>query len=282
MTVALRATNPARRLVEIPLDVPHGARVVAMTITHGDGRTAKAVAASADDARMRWREHVKASDRDPALLEYEETRNGLDRLNLRVYPVLARQAATIELALEVRSHGNATLELDPRNQTVERLDVRVGRTARTVHAWKRVELVAFAPSVTAPALPATTGVTGTTSLVASAPPLVPPVVLTAPTIVADDCFGSRKIPRIVKRYADQLRRCYMAVAQWSPVEGDVLARFRIDPTGRVSAATVISTDGLVADPRILRCLEGVFASIEFPPDRAAAQVSYPLRLRLAD
>jgi hypothetical protein len=212
------------------------------------------------------------------LLAFEESRNGLDRHDLRVFPLLARQAATIELALELPFTAGTSLELDPRNQTIGMLDVRVaGRAVRALHAWQRVELVAVAPSPSAPALPVST--VGR-ALFGTAPPLVPRVVL--PTLEAVSCTfgGSLPIRRVVKLHLPALGHCYERVAQWRPgIEGDVVAHFRIEPNGRVSSVAVTGT---LTDPRVTSCLEGVFAGMAFPPDSSAAEVNYPIKFRMAE
>src|SRR5688572_16962006 len=102
----------------LTIDVPHGARVVGMTMGH-EGKTLVATAMEPSAARERYRAAVEDII-DPALLELVGMTPTYDRLMLRVYPLAFAAPVRVELQLElpvldtldVIADASITVELD--------------------------------------------------------------------------------------------------------------------------------------------------------------------------
>ncbi|MCA9619456.1 MAG: AgmX/PglI C-terminal domain-containing protein [Myxococcales bacterium] len=82
------------------------------------------------------------------------------------------------------------------------------------------------------------------------------------------------IRRIVRRHINQVRYCYeRALAKNPALEGKVVAKFVISPTGTVTEATI----GTGLDSEVDACILGVMKRMQFPvPDGGGVvKVSYP-------
>jgi len=112
----------------------------------------------------------------------------------------------------------------------------------------------------------TLGVRGTTSR-------VPQVSLGIPTTRGGD-LDKAIIRRYLKRNIMKITYCYEKQLLAKPrIWGTMTVKFRIEPTGKVGAATAVGVDPVVSS-----CVAGVVRAIELPKPRdgKALDVAYPL------
>ena len=274
MTVAL-SKKATGQLSSLTIDVPHGTRVTAMSITIGEGRAkANAMRASLADQRFR----VVVSDcKDPALLELTDSTPDVDRMTLHVFPVAKTAPATVDVTIELPLLDVLTVEADAR--------VRLELDGTPV-LGRRIKLPPRRDWMTADPTPRA-HVSAETSLFAA-----DPRALSAPLHVPQ-AFGCGIGDRIVERTvsATQIRRrvklaiprllhCYMRRAQGDPsLAGTAVLHFAIDHAGR---PTGISVDGSLGDDDTRMCLAEEVTTWNFPRTDIVTQVNYPLTFRLAD
>jgi TonB family protein len=93
--------------------------------------------------------------------------------------------------------------------------------------------------------------------------------------VIDGPIGQDVVEDVIRAHVGQTRYCYEKQLARSPsLTGDVVIRFAITPSGRVShAETIASTFG---SPAFARCLEAAFEKWEFPRVPAAVTVTWPI------
>src|SRR5258705_8141916 len=83
---------------EAAIDVPHGARIVALVLRSG-GTAHVGGFVPVEQARTRYREILERKY-DPAILEWASTEKDQDRYRLRVFPVGRYRSASVEIQIE--------------------------------------------------------------------------------------------------------------------------------------------------------------------------------------
>src|SRR5262249_21276988 len=99
ITLKFTADSRDRREGEAAIDIPHGARVVALTL-RGGGASHVGRTLAIDEAYAQYTA-AKEWTRDPALLEWVGSSEDRDRLRLRVFPVAKHRSATVEIRIEM-------------------------------------------------------------------------------------------------------------------------------------------------------------------------------------
>src|SRR5262245_282247 len=99
VTLKFTADSRDRREGEAAIDIPHGARVVGLTLRAG-GATHVGRTLAVDEAHTQYTA-TKEQTRDPALLEWVGSSADRERLRLRVFPVAKYRSAFVEIRIEM-------------------------------------------------------------------------------------------------------------------------------------------------------------------------------------
>ncbi len=249
--------------VEVPIDLPVGTRVVGMMINR-DGGSVWATAMAEDDARAAARAAFQ-----PALLAWASTTAGVDHLTLRVHG-----PATVELAIELPAVARLGIVAE---REVGRMSVSIDGAPRG--SWKALRArVAIDTTglVIDPAPRPYAQVDRHTSLVAETSAHRTVVIDHEPHHIR---FSADKamIRRALKRRMARLRHCYNHVAQYQPLEGTAVLRFRIAKDGSVRDIRVDSE----LPASITTCLAAEIATLELPAGDGEVEVNYPLQFTMA-
>lgn len=263
--ITLEVTARRAQPVEVPIDLPVGARVVGMMLRR-DGGSVWATAMAEDDARATARVAMQ-----PALLAWESMTAGIDHLTLRV-----QAPATVELAVELPAVARLGIVAD---REVGRVDVSIDGASRG--SWKalraRVAIDTAGLAIDRAPRPYP-HVDRQTSLVAETS-VNRGVVIHLDHAQSTVRFSADKtmIRRAIKQRMARLRHCYNHVAQYQPLEGLATLRFRIAEDGRVRDIRVDSE----LPASITTCLAAEVATLELPAGDGEVEVNYPLQFRMA-
>ncbi len=249
----------------LSIDVPDGTRVIGLAVANGQA-AAWGRPLPVDRARDRFR-----TTNGSALVEWTSKSADEEHLTVRL-----DQASTIEIALELPPL--ARLEVAASAGAVS---VEVGGEKRFAGKGGQravVELDDLAGHVGDATVPV---VDEHVAIVAaeSAPTefFGPPSF--GPRVMRD--LDKAMIRRRMTAHRAQLRRCYMAVAQWNPTlsHGDVVMTFMIGESGDVEWARPTETD---LPASVTDCLAAEVTSWEFPATDGRVLVNYPLRFELLE
>jgi hypothetical protein len=265
--IQLTTTGLGHREVVIPIVLPHGAVVRAMTIDTGDGH-ARARAMPADDARDDYQFFIASGVRDPGLLALTGHDARVDHLELRVFPVTRQAAAEVALAIELPPAPQLTIDLGP-GAGSRRLTVPAPRLD-----W-----------MTVPAA-AADRVDAETSLFAGPPPShlapVPTVTIGQPMCMCGP-FGLDKkaVRKVIVLHRPQLAECFIHEAQFGKPDlaGRAVLHFVIAPSGAVASSHI---EGPLDDPAVTGCLGREVAGWTFLPGDSRTEVFYPLDFKRLD
>jgi hypothetical protein len=101
--LAASSSNPSE--VSVPVRIRGGARVIGMSVTAGGEALITRTLSSVDAWNDYRRLTAPGPEADPALLRYVGTRDGLDELQLRVFPLTKERVAHIELTVALPTDG---------------------------------------------------------------------------------------------------------------------------------------------------------------------------------
>lgn len=278
-----------RREAVLPIALPHGAKVHAMVVDTGDGRS-RARAMSSEDARDAYQYFVAMRIRDPGLLELRDTDDGTDHLQLHLFPITREAGAKVELSIELPRTERFAIDpgpnalaaiglaingkpvTSPRREPREPLVVALGRAAEH-NAWVGESL-----------LPAG-HIDAKTSLFAGPPPArpssVPTVRFGGPgRLNVPPSLDKRAIRAVLKVHLPQLTECFMHEVQYGKPDlaGRAVLHFMIGQTGKI---TSVAVEGELQDEAVTRCLRNEAAQWEFYPADAVVEVFYPLDFKVA-
>lgn len=273
-----------RREEVLPIALPRGAKVHALVVDTGDGRS-RARAMTAEDGRDAYRHFVATQTRDPGLLELRDRDDRCDHLQLHLYPITRQAGAKVELAIELPRTARFTIDPGPNALATIGLAIdghpvagpRRDPRAPFVVALGRVpERTSWFGESLVPAA----HVDAETSLFAGPPPprasRVPIVTFDGPRRVnLPPTLDKRAIRAVLKVHQTQLTECFMHEAQYGKPDlaGRVVVHFVIGTTGKIMSVVV---DGELQDEAVTRCLRDEVARWEFYPADAVVEVSYPL------
>lgn len=83
------------------------------------------------------------------------------------------------------------------------------------------------------------------------------------------------IEHVIRGNLGKIRYCYEKQLAGNPsLAGDVVVRFVVAPSGRVSGAETVSST--VRSPELDRCLESMFEKFQFPAVSESVTVSWPM------
>lgn len=280
MTLVLETRSSALD-TQTSIAVPVGARVTELALTLGNGPRMTSAALAADIAVGTY-ERMVHGNRDPALLTYEGTTTGHDRLSLRVFPLAYGAPATVELELELPRAPSLTVDS---TQRIDTLTVEVaGRSRGTSRFDESRQIELPAPRGEMPV--SQSAVDATTSLFVDEPPSGPGHRRRHVGIVISCGVGTthhrvtldkREIRTEVRRHIDQLGYCYTQQAQRHPsLAGSVALHFRIGPDG---ATSNIEVDGSLDSDTVKQCMSEQVALWRFHESDEVVHVNYPLELK---
>lgn len=262
--IALEVTARRAQPVEVPIDLPVGARVVGMMIRR-DGDSIWATAMAEADARAEARTVMQ-----PALLAWASTTAGVDHLTLRV-----EGPARVDLAVELPAIARLGIVAE---RQVGRVDVSIDGAPRG--SWKAlrsrvaIDTAGLAFDPTPRPYP---HVDRETSLVAETSANRGVVVDFGPSHpTLQFSVDKTMIRRAIKRRMARLRHCYNHVAQYRPLEGLATLRFRIAEDGHVRDIRVDSE----LPASITTCLAAEVATLELPAGDGEVEVNYPLQFTM--
>lgn len=237
-TIATSAAEGSE--VDIPLVLAPGARLVAMSTTHGTTKLVTSELAP-DTARVRF--EANADYRGLVLIEHVASSDSGNELRLRVAQVSRTQKARIVLSVVTKPVSSDWMTAEPTPR---------GYVAPTI------SLFAQPPISTA----------------------VPTVTIGAPVSACEGCdsIDSRAIRKYVRRQLPRLTACYeRALRTNKKLEGTVALHFDIPPSGAVQGTTV---DGSLPSTDVRSCIASDVAQWQFPAYPQAkytVHVNYPLR-----
>jgi hypothetical protein len=281
LTFVIESSSIARQ-VESSLEIPHEAQVVGLALTLGDGPKVTGTALPVAEARERYY-GLLGDRRDPALLEYEQTKRGTDRMLLHVFPVRERTPATVELTIVLPPSRGLTIAS---SQLIDSLAISVaGKAMPTTrfHAPRTIDISAPTRAPAAIGGKSRRAVDEETAMFVGEPPGA------TPTVRIGNVFGcgfghavhtvsvtTGTIRKEVERHRAQLRYCYSrALQQRQQLEGSVLLSFLVGRDGSVTAASV---DGDLDSDEVKECMRAQVAQWRFHEQGAPVQVRYPLQL----
>lgn len=287
LTLSLSTTSTAPLELVLPLAVPRGTDVTALTITL-DGARIHAAVRPADTARAGYAQTVREL-RDPALLAWTSSTATHDHLELRVFPVARGHGAAVVVTLALPP--TERLAIDPGGAAIGQIEIAgVGRARRVARPRQPVSVAL--PEPRAPdawsdaALLRRPGVGPATSLFADAPDPARRRPLVIGCVLASDDDHDRvrsltptEIRRLVRLHHPQLRTCYQRAAQRDhTLAGEAILRFAITAAGAVGAVEI---DGTLRDLDATACLAREVATWRLREGPGVTAVRYPLRFSLA-
>lgn len=279
-----------RREEVLPIELPRGAKVHALVVDTGDGRS-RARAMSAGDARDAYQYFVATRVRDPGLLELRDTGDRTDHLQLHLFPITREAGAKVELSIELPRTERFTIDPGPNALATIGLSIDGHPAVRSKREPRQPFVVALGHAaehnnwIGDPLVPAAQ-VDAKTSLFAGPPPQrpgggVPTVTFGAPVgYSGPPVLDKRAIRAVLKAHLPQLTECFMHEAQYGKPElgGRATLHFVIGKTGKITSVTV---EDELQDDAVTRCLRDETARWEFYPSDAVVEVSYPLDFRIA-
>jgi hypothetical protein len=242
----------------LDVDVPAGTHVIGVELETG-GKTAWGMARAAPAALARSRD-VTA----PTLVSWNGSSDDEDHLAIDVAG-LTDDPTIVTLAVELPT-AITTVRVEPKAVLFE--------TDAPPHAAATVAIAAHAQT----SFP---HVDEHVSLLAEADVELPsfwhgPMT----TLMSWGSVDKSMIRRRMTMHMPQLRRCYMAVAQWHPeVSGHVDVVFDLESDGHVSRAFAT---GSLGNDQVFACLAAEVASWEFPPVQGGGmtRINYPIDFKL--
>jgi len=278
-----------RREAVLPIELPRGAKVHALVVDTGDGRS-RARAMPSEDARDAYQYFVATRVRDPGLLELRGSDERADHLQLHLFPITREAGAKVELTLELPRAERFTIEPGPNALATIGFLIDGHPVVRPKREPHEPFIVALGHAsehnnwVGESLLPAT-HVDGKTSLFAGPPAQRPGGV---PTVTlggsshwnGPPSLDKRVIRAVLKVHLPQLTECFMHEAQYGKPDlaGRAVLHFMIGQAGRV---TSIAVEGELQDEAVTRCLRNEAAQWEFYPADAVVEVFYPLDFKVA-
>ncbi|HEX4419629.1 MAG TPA: AgmX/PglI C-terminal domain-containing protein [Kofleriaceae bacterium] len=282
-----------RRMEVVPLALPHGAKVHAMVVNVGDGRS-RARMTSAADGRDTYQFLVATRLRDPGLLELRDRDARVDHLQLHLYPVTRKAAAVVELAIELPRTAAFVVDLgpgpgpgpgpNPAAIHVAIAGAQVAAAPREPHQPLRFPIPGALGAARAGWLdaPVTTDafVDDQRSLFAgpapSHEPPVPVVRLGSPMCACGPAMlDKRSLRRYIKLHFAALTECFVHEAQYGKPDlaGKAILHFTIGRDGKVQSSAI---EGEMTDPAVTGCLQREVAGWEFLGANEPVEVFYPL------
>ena len=278
-----------RREVVLPIVLPHGAQVHAMTVDTGDGRS-RAHAMAPEDARDVYQHFVTTRLRDPGLLELRRSDDRDDHLQLHLYPVTREAGAKVELSIELPRTERFVIDPGPNALRAIGLAIDGKRLAHPARAPGEPLVVALGrgpdrhDGIGEPVMPPL-HVDTATSLFAGPPPARPDAVPTvtfsgAPRRDGPPSLDKRTIRAVVKVHLPQLTECFVHEAQYGKpaLAGKAILHFMISKTGAIGSVVV---EGELQDEAVTWCLRTEVLRWAFYPADANVEVFYPLDFKLA-
>lgn len=90
--------------------------------------------------------------------------------------------------------------------------------------------------------------------------------------------SQKDIQTIIMSHRDEARACYdKGLASHPGIEGDLTIKWTIDPTGKVTDASMDSTRSSILEPSVIDCISDVIKKIAFAPSKGGfeTRASYP-------
>ena len=240
------------------IKVPHGARMVGMSLVLGDSSPSLANRMGVEIAERAFTARVRRAW-DPALLQQRKTSKKADTHELRVYPITETTSATVEIILEL-----------PDGTTFTRKDDApiIDGVAASMVTVTKPEGLLFASHTLA-------AVDANVALYADDPtPRRDQPVLVDIVSDADASSAAVALRPTLRRRLNELRFCF---AREASNLGALTLHFAVVPSGRVAA---VSVDG--AGEEANQCVGSALANINFAgsafddPDAETVRVSYPM------
>lgn len=241
------------------ITVPHGARMVGMSLVLGDSSASLANRMGVEIAERAFSARVRRAW-DPALLQQRSTSKKADTYELRVYPITAETSATVEIILELPDGATFTRKGDA--------PIVEGVSASIVTVTKPDGLLFASHSLAA--------VDADVALYADDPtPRRDQPVLVDIVSDANATSTAVALRPTLRRRLNELRFCF---AREASNLGALTLHFAVIPSGRVAA---VSVDG--AGEEANQCVGSALANINFAgtsafddPDAETVRVSYPM------
>lgn len=272
--------------VATPLDLPHGTRVVGMTVEISNGSTGRAAAIAMRMARTSFNRstHLAVA---PALLEYTPAERHPDRYSVRAFPVTQSHAIRVAVELELpvaATIGLATtraipllrVTLDGVTQTAAPLEatIEVAVPSSTQTRRRGADHVdrtnaLFAGEALSPPRPRyldKKGRPGSRQLVDM------PSMREVVAANADSELSLLELRTATNASATAIRACFPTEPG---IDASVDIAFAVLPSGRVSA---ISIDGVPTDAA-RKCLVDIVGTWTFSERTELTTAMYPLTLR---
>jgi hypothetical protein len=109
---------------------------------------------------------------------------------------------------------------------------------------------------------------------AKAPPNAPAPRATEPKPVGDTGLSADQVRAVVVSHQPALMACYITEGpKDSSPKGVVTVRWRVDPAGSVSGATIV--DSTLGDDRVQSCILRQVQSWRFPSSDAISEAEFP-------
>ncbi|HTL35577.1 MAG TPA: hypothetical protein VL326_20755 [Kofleriaceae bacterium] len=256
LTLATDAERPI--IADATLAVPHGAKLVGLSLALGDASPSLAKPMSHEIAERAFRSRTSTRKWDPALLSRHSTAKKQDTYDLRVFPLAAGSNARVEIIFEL-----------PKGKTFGKAEASVidGVATSMVSVTSQPGLLFASDTLLA--------VDTDISLYADDPTLRPasPIIV---DLASDPDATTNEIGLrpMLRRRLDQLRACF---AHETANLGAFTLHFALLPNGRIGA---VSLDGAGAETN--QCVGGVLANVSTTttpfdePEGDTTLVSYPL------
>lgn len=248
LTLTLSTTSTEPRDVSTTFEVPHGARVLAMSFRRGDGQFI-AARSMADPVAERVFERVVHRRKDPAMLRFAQQVGTRDRYSLHVYPLSL--GATASVLVEIELPGTRAVELAS-TTAVETEIVDEGEAPLTANVdppepvSERIAL--FADEVD--------------------------VLPTGTRRVDLELAGPDETPELRSAVGRKLSRVSQCFANEKALVGGITLRFAVVPGGSRGRVAAVSVDG--ASTAVSDCVAQEVGQWKFDKVDDATLVAYPV------
>ena len=251
LTLTLSTTDTDARDVSTTFEVPHGARVVAMSFRRGEGQ-AIAARSMSDPVAERVFERVVHRRKDPALLRFAQQVGTRDRYSLHVYPLSAGStasvvieielaptpivelASTTEVETEVVDEGEAPpASVETREPVSERIALFADELDALPTGWRHVDLEVIG--------------------------------------VGDGSDAMRRLRSAVRRKLSRVNQCFV---NEKALVGGITLRFAVVPGGNVGHVAAVSIDG--ASTAVGDCVAQEVGQWAFDKVDDAMLLAYPV------